>query len=82
MQRVTSKRQNKEWQKFQDSMTFVEPDQSVDGGFVGKRKVRGGRIVRKQKEKKQLREQALSLSSKPVTDVSTFCHILGDSFSP
>jgi len=66
---------NEEWQKFQDSITFVEPAQSlkgkVDGGFVGKRKVRGGRIVRKQEGKKLLREQALnpSLAPKTVNDV-------------
>lgn len=66
---------NEEWQKFQDSITFVEPARSmkdkVDGGFIGKRKVRGGRMVRKQQEKKLLREQALNPSSTPrkVMDV-------------
>jgi len=58
-----------EWKKFQDSLAFVEPVKSmrgkVDSGFVGKRKVRGGRIVRKQQEKKLLREQALNPAFKP-----------------
>jgi len=58
-----------EWKKFQDSITFVEPAKSmkgaVDSGFVGKRKVRGGKIVRKQQEKKMLREQTLNPAFAP-----------------
>jgi len=64
---------DQEWKKFQDSITF-EPAKSmkgnIDSGFVGKRKVRGGKIVRKQQEKKMLREQALNPAFKPKSIVA------------